>query len=159
MGTLGLESLILFVSDLEASRAFYVSGLGIPVVFEDDIIVVVGSPTGRVVLHRNDRGHDERGIFPAGNGVGGAAVRFVVEDPDECERQAAETGLRVLWPTQDATWGRFVVLADPDGRSVVLARMNRPTPQPRAELARVGSGGSLCTRSSQRSNAKYVVLP
>jgi catechol 2,3-dioxygenase-like lactoylglutathione lyase family enzyme len=94
-----LESLILFVSDLEASGAFYVSGLGIPVVFEDGIIVAVGGPTGRVVLHRNDRGHDERGIFPAGNGVGGAAVRFVVEDPDECERQAAETGLRVLWPT------------------------------------------------------------
>jgi catechol 2,3-dioxygenase-like lactoylglutathione lyase family enzyme len=107
--TLGLESLILFVSDLQASRAFYVDGLGLP-----------------VVLHRNDRGHDERGIFPAGNGVGGAAVRFVVEDPDECERQAAEAGLSVLWPAQDAAWGRFVVLADPDGRSAVLARMNRP---------------------------------
>jgi lactoylglutathione lyase len=124
--TLGLESLILFVSDLEASRAFYVDGLGLPVVFEDDVIVVVGGPAGRVVLHRNDRGHDERGIFPAGNGVGGAAVRFVVEDPDECERQAAEAGLSVLWPAQDAAWGRFVVLADPDGRSVVLTRMNRP---------------------------------
>jgi lactoylglutathione lyase len=124
--TLGLESLILFVSDLKASRAFYVDGLGLPVAFEDNVIVVVGGPAGRVVLHRNDRGHDERGIFPAGNGVGGAAVRFVVEDPDECERQAAEAGLSVLWSAQDAAWGRFVVLADPDGRSVVLARMNRP---------------------------------
>ena len=95
-------------------------------VFEDDVIVVVGGPAGRVVLHRNDRGHDERGIFPAGSGVGGAAVRFAVEDPDECERQAAQAGLPVLWPAQDAAWGRFVVLADPDGRSVVLARMNRP---------------------------------
>ena len=125
MNTLGFESLILFVSDLQASRAFYVNGLGLPVVFEDDIIVLVGGPTGRIVLHRNDRGHDERGIFPAGNGIGGAAVRFLVEDPDECERQAAEIGLPVLWPAQDATWGRFVVLADPDGRSVVLARMSR----------------------------------
>jgi catechol 2,3-dioxygenase-like lactoylglutathione lyase family enzyme len=124
--TPGFESLILFVSDLKASRAFYVDGLRLPVVFEDDIVVVVGGPTGRVVLHRNDRGHDERGIFPAGNGIGGAAVRFVVLDPDECERQATEIGLPVLWPAQDATWGRFVVLADPDGRSVVLARMNRP---------------------------------
>jgi len=124
--TLGFESLILFVSDLEESRAFYVDGLGLPVVFEDDVIVVVGGPAGRVVLHRNDRGHDQRGIFPAGDGVGGAAVRFVVEDPDECERQAAEAGLPVVWPAQDAAWGRFVVLADPDGRSVVLARMNRP---------------------------------
>jgi predicted enzyme related to lactoylglutathione lyase len=98
----------------------------LPVVFEDDVIVVAGGPAGRVVLHRNDQGHDERGIFPAGNGVGGAAVRFAVEDRDECERQAAEGGLPVLWPAQDAAWGRCVVLADPDGRPVVLARMNRP---------------------------------
>ena len=71
MDTLGFESLILFVSDLEESRAFYAGGLGLPVVFEDDVIVVVGGPAGRMVLHRNDRGHDERGIFPAGDGVGG----------------------------------------------------------------------------------------
>ncbi len=131
MDTPGFESLILYVSDLEKSRAFYAGGLGLAVVFEDDVIVVLGGPAGRVVLHRNDQGHDERGIFPAGDGVGGAAVRFAVADPDECERQAAQAGLPVPWPAQDAAWGRFVVLADPDGRSVVLARMNRPsTPAP-----------------------------
>ena len=54
--TLGFESLILFVSDLGESRAFYAGGLGLPVVFEDDVIVVVGGSAGRVVLHRNDPG-------------------------------------------------------------------------------------------------------
>ena len=39
---------------------------------------------------------------------------------------AARAGLPVLWLAQDAAWGRFVVLADLDGRSVVLVRMNRP---------------------------------
>jgi catechol 2,3-dioxygenase-like lactoylglutathione lyase family enzyme len=126
MQTKGFESLILFVSDLAAARAFYVEALGQPVLFEDEIIVVVGGRDGRVVLHRNDKGHDERGIFPAGTGVGGAAVRFQVDDPDACEREATERGLTVLWPTQDAAWGRFVVLADPDGRSVVLAKMQVP---------------------------------
>ena len=92
MSVPGFESLILFVSDLAASRAFYVDHLGLPVVFEDDTIVVVGGPTGRVVLHRNDRGHDERGLFPGADGVGGAAVRFAVDDPDECERRALEAG-------------------------------------------------------------------
>jgi catechol 2,3-dioxygenase-like lactoylglutathione lyase family enzyme len=118
-----LESLILFVADLGEARSFYVDALGLPVLFEDEIAVVVGDQAGRVVLHRNDRGHDERGTFPAGSGVGGAAVRFVVDDPDACERDALARGLMVLWPTQEAIWGRFVVLADPDGRSVVLARM------------------------------------
>ena len=119
-----VESLILFVSDLSAARAFYVDALGLPLVFEDEIVVVVGDQGGRLVLHRNDRGHDERGIFPAGRGVGGAAVRFSVDDPDACEREAVKKDMRVLWPTQEASWGRFVVLADPDGRSIVLAKMH-----------------------------------
>src|SRR5215469_2998332 len=122
-----LESLILFVSDLAEAKAFYVGALGLPVLFEDEIAVVAGDQSGRVVLHRNDRGHDERGTFPAGSGVGGAAVRFAVDDPDACERDALARGLTVLWPTQEAAWGRFVAVADPDGRSVVLARM-RPVP-------------------------------
>ncbi len=126
MHTESLESLILFVSSLAEARRFYVDGLGLPVLFEDEIAVVVGGQSGRVVLHRNDRGHDERGIFAAGSGVGGAAVRFTVADPDACERDAVAQGLSVAWPAQEAAWGRFVVLADPDGRSVVLAKM-RPT--------------------------------
>ena len=118
------ESLILYVSNLAEARAFYVDALQLPVLFEDEIIVVVGGPSGRVVLHRNDRGHDERGIFPAGLQAGGAALRFTVADPDTCEREAAQRGLTVVWPTQEAAWGRFVELADPDGRSVVLAKMH-----------------------------------
>lgn len=114
----------MFVEDLAAARGFYADVLELPIIFEDSIIVVVGDESGRLVLHRNDRGHDERGIFPAGSGVGGVALRFVVDDPDACEVEAVESGTPVLWPTQDAAWGRFVVLCDPDGRSVVLARMH-----------------------------------
>jgi catechol 2,3-dioxygenase-like lactoylglutathione lyase family enzyme len=119
----GLESVILFVSDRERARAFYVAGLGLPIRFEDDVIIVLGSWSWHVALHRDDQGHDARGIFPAGTGVGGAAIRFAVDDPDACERDARRGGLPVVWPTQEASWGRFVVLADPDGRSVVLAKM------------------------------------
>jgi hypothetical protein len=72
--------------------------------YEDEIIVVAGGPSGRVVLHRDDRGHDERGIFPAGSGIGGTAVRFTVDDPDACERDARDRGLPVIWPAQEAGW-------------------------------------------------------
>jgi len=97
----------------------------VSVTFEDEVIVVVGAAgQSRVVLHRNDRGHDERGVFPAGSEAGGAALRFAVSDPDAWEADAVTRGLPVLWPSQDGMWGRFVVVADPDGRPVVLARMH-----------------------------------
>jgi predicted enzyme related to lactoylglutathione lyase len=118
------DSLILYVTDLVEAKAFYARTLGLPVRFEDDVIVVVGGPSGQIVLHRNDRGHDERGTFPAGATAGAASVRFKVQDPDAWEEEARRTGVPVLWPTQEATWGRFVVVADPDGRPVALAKMN-----------------------------------
>jgi catechol 2,3-dioxygenase-like lactoylglutathione lyase family enzyme len=117
------DSLILFVGNLSEARAFYVETLGLPLRFEDDVIVV-GGPSGRIVLHRNDRGQDERGIFPAGTTAGAASVRFKVEDPDAWEEEARRVGVPVLWPAQEATWGRFVVVADPDGRPVALAKMH-----------------------------------
>ena len=120
-----LESVLLFVSDLNAARSFYVDLLGLPIVFEDGIVVVLRAGTGRVVLHRNDKGHDERGVFPVGIGATGVAMRFNVDDPDSWEKEAAQWGVSVLWKTQEASWGRFVVLGDPDRRPVVLARMNK----------------------------------
>src|SRR5664279_4510359 len=98
-------SLILYVGNLSEAKSFYAETLGLPVRFGDDVIVVVGGPSGRIVLHRNDRGHDERGNFPAGTTAGAASVRFNVEDPDGWEEEARRSGVPVLWPTQDATWG------------------------------------------------------
>ncbi|MGI0133593.1 MAG: VOC family protein [Candidatus Micrarchaeaceae archaeon] len=121
-----LESLLLFVCDLDAAKRFYVDLLGLPIIFQDGIVLVLKTGSGRLVLHRNDRGHDERGIFPVGDGATGAAVRFNVDEPDAWEVEANQKGFPVLWKTQEASWGRFVVIGDPDGRPVVLARMKRP---------------------------------
>jgi catechol 2,3-dioxygenase-like lactoylglutathione lyase family enzyme len=120
----GFDSLILFVSSLADAKGFYVDVLGLPLLFEDEIIVVVGDPRGRaLVLHRSDRGHDESGIFPAGSQAGAASLRFMVSYPEAWEAEAGRRGVPVVWPTQEATWGRFVLVADPAGRPVVLARM------------------------------------
>ena len=72
----GFDSLILYVRDLRGARAFYCDFLGWPILLEDDIIVVLGDASGRIVLHRNDRGHDERGVFPAGSAAGAAALKL-----------------------------------------------------------------------------------
>jgi hypothetical protein len=72
------------------------------VLFEDEIVVVVGGTAGRLVLHRKDRGHDERGIFPAGAEPGAVALRFAVSDPDSWEAEARRNGVKIVWATQDA---------------------------------------------------------
>ena len=77
-----LESILLFVSDLNAAKKFYIDLLGLSIIFEDGIVVVLNTGSGRVILHRNDRGHDERSIFPVGVGATGVAVRFTVDEPD-----------------------------------------------------------------------------
>ncbi len=109
-----LERILLYAADLDTAKRFYAGLLG---------IAVLGTGGGRIVLHRNDKGHDERGIFPVGNGAAGAALRFSVDDPDAWEEEITQKGFPVAWKAQEASWGRFVVVGDPDGRPVVLAKM------------------------------------
>ena len=118
-----LDSVVLFVADLHRSRQFYEGLLGLRVVLDDGIVVVLQIGTGRLVLHRSDRGHDARGIWPAGDLAGAAALRFAVDDPDEWHGRLEGAGAPIVWPVQDAAWGRFVLTADPDRRPIALARM------------------------------------
>ena len=120
-----MDSVVLFVADLVAARDFYAETLRLPVVLDDGIVVVVALGEIRVVLHRDDRGHDERGIWPAGSPAGAAALRLEVNDPDEWQKRLEQLGAPIVWPVQDARWGRFVLTADPDGRPIALARMHR----------------------------------
>ena len=60
------DSLILYVGNLSQAKAFYVDMLGLPVRFEDEIIIVVGGPSGQIVLHRNDRDTTSEGSFRRG---------------------------------------------------------------------------------------------
>lgn len=118
------DSLILYVSSLPKAKHFYHKLLGLSLVFEDEIVAVVRTRNLQIVLHRNDRGHDERGVFPTGPNVGGAALRFNITDPDTWEVDLRQKGMQILWPSQEASWGRFLVVSDPDGRPVVLAKMS-----------------------------------
>jgi catechol 2,3-dioxygenase-like lactoylglutathione lyase family enzyme len=119
----GLDSVVLFVQDLAASRAFYADVLGLQVLLDDGIVVVLSLGRDRLVLHRNDQGHDERGVWPAGDSAGAVALRLEVNDPDLWQDLLEERGAPLLWTAQDAAWGRFVLTADPDGRPIALARM------------------------------------
>jgi catechol 2,3-dioxygenase-like lactoylglutathione lyase family enzyme len=42
-----LESILFYVSDLTAARRFYVEPLGLPILFEDAIVIVLRAGPGR----------------------------------------------------------------------------------------------------------------
>jgi catechol 2,3-dioxygenase-like lactoylglutathione lyase family enzyme len=92
----GFESLVLYVGDLARAKSFYVDALGLSLIHEDEVIAVVGDHPCPIVLHRNDRGHDDRGIWPAGFPLGAAALRFAVPDPDEGQAEAETRASRAV---------------------------------------------------------------
>lgn len=84
------------------------------------------------------------GFFPVGVGATGVAVRFTADNPDAWESEPKQNGFSVLWKTQEASWGRFVVIGDPDDRPVVLVRMNRHAFERFVLPEEKVAAGSLC---------------
>ena len=124
MDVVDFDSLILFVGNLSEARAFYVETLGLPVRFEDDIIIVVGGPSGRIVLHRTTGATMRGASLLRGQRLGQHPCASTWRTPTRWEEEARQAGVPVLWAAQEAAWGRFVVVADPDGRPVALAKMS-----------------------------------
>ena len=59
------DSLSLYVGNLSRARAFHADVLGLPIRFEGEIIVVVGGPSGEIIL-RDLASRDSRCGHPEG---------------------------------------------------------------------------------------------
>ena len=116
-----LGYLILYVSDLDASVAFYRDVLRLEHRFTDAGYAEFVTGEARFALYEQRRaawltGHEPR-PGPAGEAV------FMVDDVDAEARRLAELGVPVLSGPADRPWGhRTLHLADPDGFVVELAQ-------------------------------------
>ena len=130
-----LGYLILYVSDLDASVAFYRDVLGLEHRFTDAGFAEFTTGETRFALYERRRAawltaHEPR-PGPAGEAV------FMVNDVDTEASRLAELGVPVLSGPADRPWGhRTLHLADPDGFVVELAqpisrrRSRRTAPRP-----------------------------
>lgn len=116
-----LSFLTLAVRDLDASRAFYVDGLGWVAELDVPGEVVMFSAGERLVLALWDRAAFEAEVGEpalAGGGVPPIALAHNVSTPDEVRAVlglAADAGARVSGPVE-RDWGGFTgYFADPDG--------------------------------------------
>ena len=114
--------MIRFVSDLEASVAFYRDALRLPFRFAEHGYAEFGTENLKLGLFERGRLPDLIGREHRPGGPDGE-VLFVVDDADaEAERLRA-AGVEVLSGPTDRPWGhRTLHVADPDGLVVELAQ-------------------------------------
>jgi lactoylglutathione lyase len=116
-----LGYVILYVSDLDASIAFYRDVVGLPLKFVDAGYAEFAAAGIRFALYERRRAewltaHEVR-PGPAGE------VVFLVADVDAEAARLAQRGARVLSGPADRPWGhRTVHVADPDGFVVEFAQ-------------------------------------
>lgn len=102
-------------TDLERAKTFYRTILGLQ--------IVTDAAPHWIDFALGDGGR--LGIHPASESLrvqpGSLQLAFTVDDVDRFVTDARTAGVRILQDPHDASWGRFAVIADPDGYAVQVA--------------------------------------
>jgi catechol 2,3-dioxygenase-like lactoylglutathione lyase family enzyme len=110
----GLQTIVLFVSDVERARRFYRDQLGLEQVHESGGRVGLQCGATRLLLHPTEDA--ERGAW-------NVELYFQVEDVDECVARLRGQGVGVLLEPSDEPWGeRNAGVLDPDGYPIYLTQ-------------------------------------
>jgi lactoylglutathione lyase len=112
---------ILYVSDLDASIAFYRDVLGLPYRFVDAGYAEFGTDGTRFALYERRRAEwlTGRPVTPGP----AAEIVLLVDDVDAEAARLEALGTTILTGPADRPWGhRTIHLADPDGFVVELAQ-------------------------------------
>jgi lactoylglutathione lyase len=110
----GLQTIVLFVSDVERAARFYRDQLGLEEVYEHGGRVGLQCGPVRFLLHPAEEA--ERGPW-------NVELYFQVDDVDEVVSQLRAQGVGVLLEPTDEPWGeRNAGILDPDGYPVYLTQ-------------------------------------
>ncbi len=116
-GVTGIDIILIQVSDLKRSLAFWKDGLGIPfrgTGYEDDSVEAkVGEVT--LILHPDFT----PAMKKAKRGVG-IAIHLKVEDADAYYSELVERGVAPQERPEDKPWGREFSVVDPDGYPIEI---------------------------------------
>ena len=120
----------IYVDDLSASKQFYVSLLGLSVVFEADWIVQLSNPQNEYVsLTLQLRTHE---LVPEvyQKTPQGFSVAFVVDNCDEIYSKATSFNIEIIQPPKNEDYGqrRFLIVA-PEGTLVDVCSPCDPSPE------------------------------
>jgi lactoylglutathione lyase len=127
-----VDSVILYVGDLDRAVGFYRDVLGLPFKFADAGYAEFATGNLKFGLYERRRLPDLLGREAAGGGDPTGEILFLVDDVDAEAERLRQTGVRILSGPIDRSWGhRTLHLLDPDGHIVELAQ-EIPRTRPRA---------------------------
>ena len=113
-----IETITLFATDLDASRAFYRNVFDARAIFEDEHCTVFDFGGVRINLLGREHAHELTEPTPLGDvdGRPRMLLTIVVEDVDDICRQLEAEGVVLINGPIDRPWGRRTAcFADPDG--------------------------------------------
>jgi lactoylglutathione lyase len=109
-----LQTIVLYVSDVERAAHFYRDQLGLQQVYENEGRLAVQCGPTRLFLHPTEE--PERGPW-------NLELYFQVEDVDDVVSRLRAQGVGVLLEPTDEPWGeRNAGILDPDGYPVYLTQ-------------------------------------
>ncbi len=120
-----LQTVTLFVEDLDAARQFYLDVFGVPLVFEDDESVVFRFGGTLVNLLQAKAAVELIDPAPVGGADAGARFQLTIEvdDVDAVCAELAERGVQLLNGPLDRPWGvRTASFRDPGGHIWEIAK-------------------------------------
>jgi len=124
------ETVTLFADPFAATRAFYLSTLGLPLVFEDEVSAVF--KFGGVMINVLALSQADEVVRPAvaRGAAGGVSTLFtlLVGDCDLYCQMLAKAGVVILSGPVDRPWGRrTATFSDPSGHVWEVAENLEPT--------------------------------
>lgn len=113
MNTLGY--VVVFVSDMDKSIAFYRDVLGFPVKHQSYKWTEFGTEGTTLALHLADvvEPLHTHAIIPAGH----CQIGLTISDLDAFHAEMVGKGVKCLQPPKKEDFGRLAIYADPDGLS------------------------------------------
>lgn len=108
----------LFVDDLDRSRTFYQDVFGLPVVIDEDDVVMFRFKSVPVFINKASAAHKLIGPAEVGSPDAGSRVQLViiVDDVDAVCAELTEKGVMLINGPADRPWGmRTAAFADPAG--------------------------------------------
>lgn len=113
-----MKNVVVFVSDLDKAKTFYLDQLGLPLAGETQMLLEFfpGSPsTFGIALALQD---EAKALVGRHTGI-----TLQVTDLEKLCKQLQDAVVTFIEPLEVSPWGKMAVIADPDGNQYALVEM------------------------------------